>query len=212
MCFRWSEKSKRVSSGCELMVHPPPPALRPVVSQWPLRMTVFNVMTADLWKAFRMKHAAAAAKSSVSRSDPCRLVARSCILRGCVLNCFQPARQQSAKLSFTETKMSEQHFRPATEPERSRFPSLSFKRLQVLTKFSATGSCSVPSSLPRLSLSGMFKISFPCHASYSMQTISCLKALLLQLTELSFQCRVNVYASCGKCNFPLARRNGFLVI
>lgn len=42
--------------------------------------------------------------------------------------------------------MSEQHFRCVTEPELSRFHSLSFKRLQLLTKFSATGNCLVPSS------------------------------------------------------------------
>ena len=70
-------------------------------------------------------------------------------LSGCYLYCFEPARQQNAKPSFAETKMSEQRFRRVTEPELSRFHSLSFKRLQLLTKFSATGNAdfgSVPSS------------------------------------------------------------------
>ena len=65
----------------------------------------------------------------------------------------RPVRQQNAKPSFAETKMSEQHFRRVTEPELSRSHSLSFKRLQLLTKFSATGNCSVPSSFSLLPVS-----------------------------------------------------------
>lgn len=64
-----------------------------------------------------------------------------------------PVRQQNAKPSFAETKMSEQHFRRVTEPELSRSHSLSFKRLQLLTTFSATGNCSVPSSFSLLPVS-----------------------------------------------------------
>lgn len=67
----------------------------------------------------------------------------------CYLYCFEPLKLQNAKPSFAETKMSKQHFRHVTEPELSGFLSLSFKQLQLLTKFSATGNahfCSVPSS------------------------------------------------------------------
>lgn len=115
--------------------------------------------------------------------------AHSCVLTGCYLICFsEPVRQQSAELSFTETKMSEQHFRCMTEPELSRFRSLSFKRLQLLTKFSATGNLLgsflfLPASpAPRLALSSVFKVNFflPCFLFYADYFL-CLKALLLQL-------------------------------
>lgn len=78
--------------------------------------------------------------SDGTNSDLCRrflflpLSVVSGILSGCYSHCFEPVRQQNAKPSFAETKMSEQQFRRVTEPELSRFHLLSFKRLQLLTK------------------------------------------------------------------------------
>ncbi len=101
-----------------------------------------------------MKYASATFWADTTNADLCDCLLFlppsivSGILSGCHLHCLEAARQQNAKPSFAETKMSEQHFRCVTEPQLSRFQSLGFKRLQLLTKFSATGNCSVPSSLP----------------------------------------------------------------
>ncbi len=127
---------------------------RPVIAHWALLMKVFSAITGKSWNLveMRMKYASAAVQTDSANSDLCRWLlflppsVVSGMLSRCCLHCFEPVRQQNAKPSFAETKMSEQHFRRVTEPELSRFHSLSFKRLQLLTKFSATGNCSVPSS------------------------------------------------------------------
>lgn len=191
MCFWCSEKSKRASGDYVLenteLITWTSFGTGPVTAHWALLMKVLSVITAKLWNLpeMCMKYASAAVRADSTNSDSCRCLLFlppsivSGILSRCYLHCFEPLRQQNAKPSFAETKMSEQHFRRVTEPELSRFHSLSFKRLHLLTKFSATGNadfCSVPSSfsLPlSLPLSSMFKISFPCNVSYSEQTISC---------------------------------------
>lgn len=140
---------------------------RPVIAHWALLMKVFNVITSKLWNLLEMcmKYASAAVQTDRTNSALCRCFLFlppsivSGILSGCYLYCLEPVRQQNAKPSFAETKMSEQRFSRVTEPELSRFLSLRFKRLQLLTKFSATGNCLVPSSFslpPSLSLAQQY--------------------------------------------------------
>lgn len=129
-----------------------------------------------------MKYASTAVQTDRTNSALCRRAlflppsAVSGILSGCYLYCFEPVRQQNAKPSFAETKMSGQHFRRVTEPELSRFHSLSFKRLQLLTKFSATGNCSVPSS---------FSLPVSCSAAGLRLTFLVMLRILCRLFPVS---------------------------
>lgn len=129
-------------------------------------MKAFNVIAGklqgSLFSKARMKYASAAVRTDSTDSASCHCSlflppsAAGGMLSGCYSRCLRgggPVRQQNAKPSFAETKMSEQHFRRVTEPELSRSHSLSFKRLQLLTTFSATGNCSVPSSFSLLPVS-----------------------------------------------------------
>lgn len=114
-----------------------------VTAHWALLMKAFSVITGKLWILLEMsmKYASAAAQADSTNSHLCRCFlflppsTVSGIQSRCYLYCFEPLRQQNAKPSFAETKMSEQHFRRVTEPELSRLHSLSFKQLQLLTKF-----------------------------------------------------------------------------
>lgn len=185
---------------------------RPVTAQRAPLMKVFSVITGKLWtlSEMRMKYASAAVRADSTNSDSCHCSLLlppsivSGVLSGCHLYRFEPVRQQNAEPSFAETKMSEQHFRRVAEPELSRFHSLSFKRLQLLTKFSATGNCSVPSS---------FSLPVSRSAACSRLAFLVMLRILCRLFPVSegFVIAVNwsrlpvcgvCVCCCSKCNSP----------
>lgn len=211
MCFWWSEKSKRASGdyvleNTELIIRPSFGAGLSPRSERPWwRYSLWLPVNCGIFVKKRMKYASAAVRSDTTNSDSCHCSlflppsVVSGILSGCYSYCFEPVRQQNAKPSFAETKMSEQHFRRVAEPELSRFHSLSFKRLQLLTKFSATGNSSVPSSfsLP-VSRSAGFKLTF---SSHSVQAVSCVWRLCY--------CRQLSSASSLRCTRTLSLQMQF---